>query len=129
LPKREPYNKRGTSAGYALGGQAASVAFHNLFAYGQSHAYAVVFVSAVETLKRLKNSLQIFLVEPDSVIGYTDLTHRFTVATFRFFPLEGQDFRRNSDVGLHLSPGEFQCIADEILEKLQHLDGIRLDAG
>ncbi len=57
----------------AAGGQTASVPVYNLAADGKANPGAFILADAVQPLERLKDSIQIFFLEADSIVAYRDL--------------------------------------------------------
>ncbi len=106
----------------ALGLDAASVALGYLAAYGQADARALVLAPAVEALEDAEDALDVLIVEADAVVLDEDPAPPGRAAV----PAVGQGAVDPDDRRL-AGLAKLQAVADEVLKKLAHLEGVGLD--
>ncbi len=93
---------------------------HDLSTNSQAHSRPFVVLAAMQTLKQFENSIEINFLEPDPVVAHADFAER-DLSVLRAIIEEP---------ALHLydrggfRSGEFQTIANEILNQLAHLQRI-----
>ena len=85
------------------------MALNDFAAYGKPHSGSVIFAAAMQPLERFENKFGKLRVKPDAVVFYKNLTHPLSVQ----LPIN-LDVRR-------LAASEFQSVANQVLEKPQHL--------
>jgi hypothetical protein len=84
----------------------------------------------VQTLKDIKNAVEIFLVKTNAVVCHDNLTQLWAQGVAgQSVGLIAQALRPHSDHGCLLLTAEFQGIADEVLEQLPHLRWIGSNRG
>src|SRR5580700_5011612 len=123
MAKWEGYQESSAMPHGALRGNIASVPLGNLAADRQADSGAFVFRPAMQALEDFKYAIQVLLIEADSPVFYNEPEHAI---------------HRGAEIGvLRVHPygrrlallTELQSVANQILQELTHLHGIRVNAG
>ncbi len=84
----------------------AAVQFHYFFTYGEPDSGARVFFACMQSLKNLKNALEVLLLDADAIIAHDNFALRIAGEARNF------DLRR-------IAAAKFKGVRDEILEQLR----------
>src|SRR4051812_46729434 len=96
-------------------GDTATMTFRNSAANGKSDSGSFILLSSMKALKNSENSVQVFFIKPDPVVGY----RQYTAVLF----LSSTDFDPRGAVFLV----KFQCICNKVLDQLAHLRRISIN--
>ncbi len=83
-PIRQCNDESRSPANFTLDRNAAPMTFHNSLADAQTDARALIFASAVESLKGLEDAFSKFLLKSDAVVLNNDLA---LLGPYNLFPL------------------------------------------
>src|SRR5438046_1018118 len=121
-------NEGGAFGEFAYSTDGPSVTIGDSAADSQSDSGALELATTMETLENGKNFVGVFFLEADSVVldgEFAEFVDGLGFAAAAKIPLEnlGVDFHD----GLGTGGLKFESVADEILQKLAHLERIGLD--
>jgi hypothetical protein len=91
------------------------VAVNDFLAYGESNAGTIVLSAAVKTLKHLEDLFGVTLFEADSIVGDRECARAAVCGRCR-----------DGDNARHIFPTVFECVADQVLQQLSHLQSVSL---
>src|SRR5690349_6156142 len=117
---RQRYDELRAATRNAVSSDLPLVAFDYLSTNCQADTGAFILGPAVKPLKDRKDLVRVFFVKADAVVLDRYLESAVSVPQWAFFSF---DLDEKRDV---LSP-EFQCVADEVLDQLTHLQRVRLE--